>query len=125
MVGIKLKGKFSKASKRLLSLKNSARVEELEKYAQMGVDALSAATPIKTGKTAASWGYKIVFTEKAVKIVWINSNVQNGVNVAIILQYDHVTPSGGFVKGRNYINPAIKPVMDEIAANAWKEVKRL
>jgi hypothetical protein len=91
----------------------------------MGVEALPSATPIKTGKTAASWGYKIETTETSVKIIWINTNVQNGVNVAIILQYDHVTPSGGFVKGRDYINPAIKPVMDEIAKMTRKEVMRL
>lgn len=125
MVGVKLSGNFSKAKNRLQKLKYSIKLRNLEKYAQMGVEALSTATPIKTGKTAASWGYKIETTETSAKIIWTNSNVQNGVNVAIILQYDHVTPSGGFVKGRDYINPAIKPVMDEIAKMTRKEVMRL
>jgi len=94
----------------------------LERYAQMGVDALSAATPVDTGKTAASWGYVITRTSDTATITWTNSNVNNGVPIALILQYGHGTGTGGYVKGRDYIKPAIRPVFDELANELWKEV---
>lgn len=88
----------------------------------MGVDALSAATPVDTGKTAASWGYVITRTSDTATITWTNSNVNNGVPIALILQYGHGTGTGGYVKGRDYIKPAIRPVFDELANELWKEV---
>lgn len=94
----------------------------LERYGQQGVDALASATPVDTGKTAASWGYTITRDTGSVTIAWTNSNVNNGVPIAIILQYGHGTGTGGYVKGRDYIKPAIQPVFDEITKALWKEV---
>ena len=94
----------------------------LESIAQRGVAALQAATPVESGLTAASWGYEIEIEGDSVKIHWINSNNNGGVNVAVILQYGHGTGTGGYVSGRDYINPAIKPIFDEIANDVWKKV---
>lgn len=94
----------------------------LEKYAQEGVAALSSATPVDSGLTAASWGYEIQKRHGKVSIYWTNSNINNGVPIAVILQYGHGTNNGGYVQGRDYINPAIRPIFDKIAENAWKEV---
>lgn len=94
----------------------------LQKYGQAGVDALAAATPKDTGATAASWSYEIVATRSGYSIYWSNSNENRGVNIALILQYGHGTGTGGYVKGIDYINPAIRPIFDEIANAAWKEV---
>ncbi len=94
----------------------------LNKYGRIGVEALSTATPKDSGLTAASWGYSIEENGTSTKIVWTNSNVNKGVNIAVILQYGHGTGSGGYVVGRDYINPALKPVFDSIANVLWKEV---
>lgn len=94
----------------------------LEKYAQEGVAALSSATPVDSGLTAASWDYEIVKKKGSISIYWTNSNINAGVLIAVILQYGHGTNNGGYVQGRDYINPAIRPVFDKIADNAWKEV---
>lgn len=94
----------------------------LEKYARQGVAALSAATPKDTGKTAASWSYEIIQENGMLTINWLNSNVNKGVNIAIILQYGHGTRTGGYVVGRDYINPAMRKVFDDMANAAWKEV---
>lgn len=97
----------------------------LHKYGKMGVEALKEATPKDSGKTANSWKYDIVKDEKgSYQIIWSNTNVQNYVNVAILLQYGHATRNGGFVKGRDYINPAIEKVFQGMADDAWKEVKQ-
>ena len=97
----------------------------LEKYAKKGVEALAAATPVDTGKTASSWGYKISRTRGGFSISFTNSNVVNGVPIAIILQYGHGARNGGYVQGRDYINPALQPVFDEMANSLWKEAARL
>lgn len=94
----------------------------LEKYAQEGVAALSSATPVDSGLTAASWDYEIKKGNGKISIYWTNSNINNGVPIAVILQYGHGTNGGGYVQGRDYINPAIRPIFDKIAENAWKEV---
>lgn len=94
----------------------------LEPYAQQGVAALSAATPVDTGVAASSWSYEIESTADSVKLVWTNSDVENGFPVAIMLQYGYATGTGGYVQGRDYINPAIKPIFDEIANGVWKVV---
>ena len=95
----------------------------LERYGQKGVDALSAATPRDTGKTASSWGYKINIDRSGIfSISFTNSNVVDGVPVAIIIQYGHGTRNGGYVQGRDYINPVIQPLFDEMANDLWKEV---
>lgn len=97
----------------------------LDKYGERGVEALREATPKATGKTADSWKYDIVQDEnKQYQIVWSNTNKQNGVNIAILLQYGHATRNGGFVKGRDYINPAIEKVFNRMADEAWEEVRR-
>ena len=94
----------------------------LRALAQAGVRALSAATPIDSGGTAAAWGYEIRASQGSATITWTNSNTPNGVNVAIILQMGHGTGTGGWVAGRDYINPAIRPIMDQIAEDVWKVV---
>ena len=95
----------------------------LEKYARQGVQALSEATPVDTGKTAASWDYEIIQDGSALRVIWKNYNVQGqGVNIALILQFGHGTGTGGYVRGVDYINPALKPIFEEMADAAWKEV---
>lgn len=96
----------------------------MNSYGAEGVKALKAATPSKSGKTSNSWDYKVSRKGNSWRIDWINSNVNNGVNIAVILQYGHGTRNGGYVAGRDYINPAIRPVFDKIARQAWKEVTK-
>lgn len=98
---------------------------KLDKYAQEGVDALEFATPKKTGKTSQSWYYEIEQDNSKITVTWKNSNIVNGVPIAIILQYGHGTRNGGYVQGYDYINPAMKPVFDEISENVWKEIAEL
>lgn len=95
----------------------------LQPYAEEGVAALAAATPQESGETAASWSYEIVDEGGLLTIWWINTHVVNGFNVAIGLQYGHATGTGGYVAGRDYINPALEPIFDKIAAKFWKEVQ--
>lgn len=95
----------------------------LDSLAQRGVAALQAATPVDTGVTASSWAYEIEVKNGVTKIFWTNTHSVNGVNIAIILQYGHGTGTGGYVQGRDYINPALKPIFDEIAEEVWKRVK--
>lgn len=99
-------------------------VSFLDKYGQEGVMALQENTPKETGLTASSWYYEIVKTNTGYSIQWKNSNIQNGVPIAIILQYGHATGTGGYVEGTDYINPAIGPIFERIAKNAWKEANR-
>ncbi|AXH44157.1 hypothetical protein SEA_GOCRAZY_19 [Arthrobacter phage GoCrazy] len=94
----------------------------LSRYGQEGVKALSSATPVESGETAGAWGFEVKVSGRSYSIEWTNSHVVNGVPIAIILQYGHGTGTGGYVQGRDYINPAIKPVMDRIANQVWKEV---
>ena len=94
----------------------------LKKYGEEGVEALKEVTPVRTGKTRDSWSYEIVKAPGKVSIFWINSNIQDGSNIAVILDYGHATKNGGYVKGRHFISPAIQPVFDKIADSAWKEV---
>lgn len=98
----------------------------LNKYGQAGVDALSEATPKRTGKTAASWRCDIVKENDMLKIVWSNTNLAKGyANVAILIQKGHGTGTGGYVQGRDYINPALRPIFDRLAEEAWQEVIKL
>lgn len=96
---------------------------DLDKFGRQGVEALSKSTPVDTGLTADSWYYKITQDENEVVIGWYNSNVKDNVPIAIILQYGHVTGTGGYVKGIDYINPSIRPIFDRILENVWKEVR--
>ena len=125
MVEFKQKGDFAKLNRYLERMREVAKIGDLDKYGKEGVAALSAATPIDTGKTANSWSYKINRQNGSVSIDFYNSNFSNGVPIAIILQYGHGTNNGGWVEGRDYINPAIQPIFDEIANEAWKEVTKL
>lgn len=126
MAGIvfKHKGDLKKTTKFLERTLKGDYLKDLDKFGREGVAALALATPVDTGKTAESWDYRIEKTNYGTKIIWTNSNVNNGVNIAIILQYGHGTNHGGYVQGRDYINPAIRPIFDKIADNAWKEVTK-
>ena len=125
MIGFRQKGDFSKLSSYLEKAKEAARIGILDKYGREGVAALASATPVETGKTAGSWYYEIKRQNGSVSLVFNNSNVNKGVPIAIVLQYGHGTGTGGWVQGRDYINPAIQPVFDRIAETAWKEVTKL
>lgn len=117
-------GTFSKTEKWLARMLDFDPSRFLEKYAKRGVDALSAATPRATGLTASSWSYEIHSSKDRWTIYWINSNVNKGVPIALILQLGHGTRNGGYVQGRDYINPALRPVFDDMAKAAWEEVTR-
>ena len=125
MITFRQKGDFSKASRYLERLKEAAKLGVLDKYGREGVAALASATPTETGLTASSWTYEIERKGSSVSIVYKNSNINKGVSIAVILQYGHGTGTGGWVQGRDYINPAIQPVFDRIADEAWKEVTRI
>ena len=125
MISVRHKGDYTKLTRYLEKAKKAAKVNVLSKYGQAGVEALASATPVDTGLTASSWGYKIETKGKSATITFTNSNVQKGVNIAIILQYGHGTGNGGWVEGRDYINPAIQPIFDKIVNDAWKEVTSL
>lgn len=124
MIKIRQKGDFKKLTSFLERAKEGLDIGVLDKYGIKGIAALSSATPVGTGLTASSWFYKIENKNGVAKIEFHNSNIQNGVPIAVILQYGHGTRNGGYVVGRDYINPAIQPVFDELAKNAWKEVAR-
>ena len=122
MITFNHKGDFSKTMSFLEKAKKVVHMSDLDKYGRQGVEALSAATPVDSGLTASSWYYKVEIKQGSAKISFFNSNIQNGVPIAIILQYGHGTGNGGWVQGRDYINPAIQPIFDEIVERAWKEV---
>lgn len=122
MVTFKHKGDFSKTRKLMQKSLGRNYMKVLERYAQQGVEALSNATPIKTGKTASSWDYEIIQNKSSLSVVWINRNINKGVNIALILQLGHGTKNGGYVVGIDYINPALRPVFEQLADAAWKEV---
>ena len=125
MISFRQKGDFSKLNRYLERVKESAKIGVLDKYGREGVAALASATPVETGKTASSWYYEIKRQNGSVSLVFNNSNINKGVPIAIVLQYGHGTGTGGWVQGRDYINPAIQPVFDRIAETAWKEVTKL
>lgn len=125
MITFRQRGDFSKLTRYLERVKEVIRRGDLDKYGRAGVAALASATPIDTGLTASSWYYEIEHTNGSAVISFHNSNIQNGVPIAIILQYGHGTGTGGWVEGRDYINPAIRPIFDAIANDAWREVTRL
>ena len=122
MIRIKQSGNFNNTERFFKRAQKMDFFRNLEKYAREGVTALASATPVDSGTTAASWGYEIQKRHGKVSIYWTNSNINNGVPIAVILQYGHGTNNGGYVQGRDYINPAIRPIFDKIAENAWKEV---
>lgn len=123
MFRIRSSGSFDKTETFLKKMSRGDIFRSLEKYGQAGVAALSAATPVDSGLTAASWSYEIKRTRGLYSITWTNGNIVDGAPVAIMLQYGHGTGTGGWVQGRDYINPAIKPVFDRLADEVWRAVK--
>lgn len=124
MITFRQKGDFSRLTRFMERAKEAVHLGDLNRYGKAGVAALASATPVDTGETAKSWRYEILNRNGMVRISFLNSNIQNGVPIAIILQYGHTTGNGGWVEGRDYINPAIRPIFDQIANEAWREVKR-
>lgn len=122
MINIKSQGDFKNIERFFLKMTKSERLLRLEQYGRQGVDALSSATPVDAGLTASSWGYEIHSSNGNVSLQWTNSNNNKGVNIAILIQYGHGTGTGGYVQGRDFINPAIRPVFDKIAEDMWREV---
>lgn len=125
MITFRQKGDFSNLNGYLERLKNVVKLGDLDRYGREGVEALSSATPKESGLTASSWYYEIAHEKDSVSITFKNSNINKGVPIAIILQTGHGTRNGGWVEGRDYINPAIRPVFDKIADEAWEEVTKL
>lgn len=125
MIKFSHKGDFNKTTHYFEKIKKTAKMSDLDEYGRVGVAALSSATPMDSGLTAGSWHYEIERQNGRVSLNFYNSNVNNGVPIAIILQYGHATGTGGWVEGRDYINPAIQPIFDKIANDAWKEVTSL
>lgn len=122
MITFSVTGSTKRTQNFLQNIQNGNMYSGLDAIAQRGVSVLAAATPKKSGLTAASWGYEIEISASKVTITWYNTNTVNGVNVAVILQYGHGTGTGGYVSGYDYINPAIQPIFDEIADDIWKKV---
>lgn len=122
MFKITSQGDFSRTFKFLEKVKKLNTKKILEKYAKEGVTALANATPVDSGLTASSWTYEISISGESATINWVNTNVNKGVNIAVILQYGHGTGTGGYVQGIDYINPAMRPIFDRIAQEAWMEV---
>lgn len=124
MIVITESGNFDKTEKFLKRIVNREIFKSLSKYGQRGVNALAAATPIESGRTASSWSYEVEMGSDSYSIIWSNDHTNQGVNIAVILQYGHGTGTGGYVQGRDYINPAMRPIFDQIAEEAWREVTR-
>lgn len=125
MIRFESKGDFNNSLNYLNKLKNLSFNLDLDKYGQEGVKALQNATPVLTGLASKSWGYRIEHKNKTATLVWTNSDIEGGYNVAILLQYGHGTGRGTYVKGIDYINPALEPVFNKIAEDMWKEVANL
>lgn len=125
MISFRQKGDFSKTLKYLDKIRDPVKMGILDKYGRAGVEALSSATPIDTGVTANSWYYKVEKTNNTAKVAFYNSHINKGVPIAIIIQYGHGTGTGGWVQGRDYINPALRPIFDKMANDVWKEVTKV
>ena len=124
MITFRQKGDFTKLTHYFKRINKAAKISDLDKYGREGVAALASATPVDTGKTASSWYYKIERKDGLILITFNNTNINKGVPIAIILQYGHGTRNGGWVEGRDYVNPAIQPIFDKITEDAWREVTR-
>lgn len=123
MIRVTKKGNFNKTRNIIKNIQSRKYLTILDRIGKLGVDALSRATPRDTGKTSDSWSYSVEQGRDSVSVVWSNSNVVNGwANVAILIQYGHATRNGGYVQGRDYINPAMKPLFDELAKEAWEAI---
>lgn len=125
MISFSHKGDFSNLTRFLERAKSAVNLGILDKYGREGVAALASATPVDTGLTANSWEYDVSYGQGSATLSFYNTNIQNGQPIAILLQYGHGTGTGGWVQGRDYINPAIRPIFDRIAEDAWREVTKL
>lgn len=121
-VKFEVSGGFTKTERFLNRMKRREYLNVLDEFGRDGVQALRNATPVDSGATAEAWDYEIKRTRNYTEIVWTNSNINDGVPIAVILQYGHGTGTGGYVQGRDYINPAIRPIFDKIAEKVWKVV---
>lgn len=124
MIRFKQRGDFSSLTSYFQRIKEVIKFSDLDKYGREGVVALEMYTPKDTGLTSRSWRYKIEHGNETVSISFYNTNINQGVSIAVILQYGHGTRNGGWVEGRDYINPAVRPIFDKIAEEAWKEVTK-
>ena len=122
MIGVSVSGDSKKTSKSLSRLHKDILLSDLHRYGERGVEALTNATPVDTGLTAKSWGYRIIQENTGPRIEWYNRNIVNGTSVVILIQYGHGTGTGGYVVGRDFINPSIQPVFDSIVDEIWKKV---
>lgn len=122
MITFKHSGNFKNTEKLFSKVKGRTWLNKLETLGEVGVRALANNTPVDTGVTAASWSYEIVDKDGRISVIWSNSNVNNYVNIALILQYGHATRNGGWVEGRDYINPALQPIFDKMASDAWEVI---
>ena len=125
MISFRHKGDFSKTFRFLERAKAAARLSVLDRYGRMGVAALESATPVDSGLTARSWSYEVVMDRNSARLEFHNSHINDGVNVAILLQYGHGTGTGGWIEGIDYINPAVQPIFEQIVEDVWKEVTSL
>jgi hypothetical protein len=124
MIRFTHRGSFNKTEKFFIRMLRADYLRVLERYGEMGVEALSAATPEDTGKTAGSWGFEIERGRNSTTLAWTNDNQNDGLSIALLIQYGHGTGDGSYITGIDYINPAIRPVFEKIAREAWKEVTR-
>lgn len=122
MIKITHSGSFKNTENFLSRMRNFNVVAILNKYGQKGVEALASATPVRSGETASAWGYEILGGNGSYQIIWTNSNINQGYPIALLIQYGHGTGTGGYVQGIDYINPAIRPIFEQLASEAWKEV---
>lgn len=122
MIRITSKGEWKKTNKFLERCLNLIKLGKLDEYGRLGVEALSNATPRDSGETASSWYYRIVRDKRGVSIEWLNSSQNEGIPIVILLQYGHGFHNGGYYEGLDFINPALRPVFEEIAENAWREL---
>ena len=123
MIGVSTKGNFQGTRAYLNRIKNRELFKQFEQYGQMGVRALSAATPVDTGLTAQSWDYRVIRNNRWPGIEWFNTNEVNETPVAILIQYGHGTRGGGYIQGRDFINPAMRPIFDQILRELREKVK--
>lgn len=119
------KGDFGKTRKFIARMQRGDQYTDLNRYGQMGVEALSRATPVDTGLASQSWAYRIVKDSRGPRIEWYNTDVENGAKVILLVRYGHATRSGTYIQGRNFISPAAQPVFDQIVNDVWKKVKTL
>lgn len=124
MIEFSVKGNWTKTTSYLKRIQRLSYLGIFDNYGQAGVQALSSATPTDSGLTADSWVYRVENKRGRLAIHWSNTNVNDGVNIAVILQYGHGTGTGGYVQGRDYINPALRPIFDEITKKLWEEVTK-